>query len=370
MNVITAYSNKENIEQITQDLRQQFGEFDTKMVLFFASSTFDPDQTAAQMQAAFNNIAVFGCTTAGEIVTGKMLKNSIVAMAFNANIIEDIDIQIVENLSNGDTQGVDQAFAKFKQHFRQPILTMDISQYVGIILIDGLSGAEERVMDRVGDLTNLLFVGGSAGDDVKFEKTYVYANGKAYSDAALLALMKPKIKFDILKTQSFCELDKKLIATKVNEPKRTIIEFNNKPATVAYAEAVGSSVEDAANHFMLNPVGLMVGDEPYVRSPQQIQDQNIVFYCNVLEDTELSLLEAQDIIADTKQALENKQTEMGSISAIINFHCILRTLELEAKNLMEDYGQIFADIPTIGFSTYGESYIGHINQTSTMLVFK
>ncbi len=370
MNVITAYSNKENLEQITQDLKQQFGEFDAKMVLFFASSTFDPDQTAAQMQTAFQNIPVFGCTTAGEIVTGKMLKNSIVAMAFNADIIEDIDIQIVENLSNGDTQGVDHAFANFTQHFNQQVLTMDISQYVGIILIDGLSGAEERIMDRVGDLTNLLFVGGSAGDDVKFEKTYVYANGKAYSDAALLALMKPKIKFDILKTQSFCELDQKLIATKVNEPERTIIEFNNKPATVAYAEAVGCSVEDAANYFMLNPVGLMVGDEPYVRSPQQIQDQNIVFYCNVLEDTELSLLEAQDMIADTKQALDNKQTEMGSISAIINFHCILRTLELEAKDLMEDYGQIFADIPTIGFSTYGESYIGHINQTSTMLMFK
>lgn len=370
MNVITAYSSKTNLDEITQDLKQQFGEFEAKMVLFFASSTFDPNQTAAQMQAAFENIPVFGCTTAGEIVTGKMLKNSIVAMAFGANIIEDIDIQIVENISNGETQGVDHAFAEFKQHFQQPVLTMDISEYVGIILTDGLSGAEERVMDRVGDLTNVVFVGGSAGDDLKFEKTYVYANGKAYADASLLALMKPKIQFDIIKTQSFCALDQKLIATKVNEQERKIIEFNNKPAAVAYAESVGSSVEDAANHFMHNPVGLMIGDEPYVRSPQQIQDQNIIFYCNVIEGTELSLLESQDMIADTKQAIDNKEKQIGSISAIVNFHCILRTLELEAKNLMEDYGQIFSDIPTIGFSTYGESYIGHINQTSTMLVFK
>jgi len=50
--------------------------------------------------------------------------------------------------------------------------------------------------------------------------------------------------------------------------------------------------------------------------------------------------------------------------------CILRTLELESKGITEAYGKLFTDIPTIGFSTYGEEYIGHINQTSTMLVFK
>ncbi|MGD9209353.1 MAG: hypothetical protein PVI90_01185, partial [Desulfobacteraceae bacterium] len=74
--------------------------------------------------------------------------------------------------------------------------------------------------------------------------------------------------------------------------------------------------------------------------------------------------------SDTKKAIEKKMVEMGSISAIINFHCILRTLELEKKNTIDDYGRLFTKIPTIGFSTYGETFLGHINQTSTMLVFK
>jgi len=73
---------------------------------------------------------------------------------------------------------------------------------------------------------------------------------------------------------------------------------------------------------------------------------------------------------DTRKAIEKKQKEPGKISGIINFHCILRTLKLEAKNQTEAYVQIFSDIPTVGFRTYGEQYLGHINQTSTMLVFK
>jgi 4-diphosphocytidyl-2C-methyl-D-erythritol kinase len=68
--------------------------------------------------------------------------------------------------------------------------------------------------------------------------------------------------------------------------------------------------------------------------------------------------------------LENKIEEFGEIEGIINFHCIQRTIELEKKNLVKQYGEIFKEIPTIGFSTYGEVYIGHMNQTSTMLVFR
>ena len=85
---------------------------------------------------------------------------------------------------------------------------------------------------------------------------------------------------------------------------------------------------------------------------------------------ELSILQSTDIIEETGKALQNKLQEMGSACAILNFHCILRTLELEAQNQTSAYGQLFTSIPTIGFSTYGEAYLGHINQTSTMLIFK
>jgi hypothetical protein len=85
---------------------------------------------------------------------------------------------------------------------------------------------------------------------------------------------------------------------------------------------------------------------------------------------ELYLLQSTNIIEDTRQVIQDEIKKLGSISGIINFHCILRTLELEKEGKTEQYAEIFKDIPTIGFSTYGEEFIGHVNQTATMLVFK
>jgi hypothetical protein len=74
-----------------------------------------------------------------------------------------------------------------------------------------LSFLQEMIMDKIGDLTNHLFIGGSAGDDLKFNKTHVFANGKAYSNAAVLALLKPKASFDIIKLKALMYLTKNLL---------------------------------------------------------------------------------------------------------------------------------------------------------------
>jgi hypothetical protein len=369
MNIVTAYSTKDTIEDVTKDINEQLGFFDTELLIFFASSKFDHDAISKSMQETFPVSLVFGCSTAGEIISGKMLNNSVVAMAFNAQAVKDAKIEVIEDVNN-ESQ-LKKAFASFENYFKVPMAGMDPQKYVGIILVDGLSGAEEALIERIGDFTNVIFIGGSAGDDLKFKSTYVYANGKSYSNAAVLAVLKPGTDFTFIKTQSFRDLGKTLEVTRAEPERREVIDFNGKPAAIAYAEAVGTSVEEASEHFMHNPLGLIIEDEPYVRSPQQIINNNsMTFYCSVGEGMELSLLESSDIIEDTRNALKVAKDELGTISGIINFNCILRTLELNQKNLAVDYGNLFSFTPTIGFSTYGEQYIGHINQTATMLAFK
>jgi hypothetical protein len=370
MNIKTAFCEKNNksVSEIADSIKKQFGDLNPKLVIYFSSPAISHDELSQKLKEHFSQAELIGCTTSGEIISGKMLKESVVAMALSSGIIDDVKVAVIKNIK--EENNVEKVFKEFEDYFKIPMSALDFKKYVGIILVDGLIGAEEKLMDTIGDLTNITFIGGSAGDDLQFKSTNVFANGKSYGNAAVLTVIKPKNGFDIIKTQSFKELDKKFTATKVNPAAREVIEFNNEPAAKSYAKAVGVEKEKASEHFMNKPVGLMINDEPYVRSPQQIKNDSMIFYCNVLEGMELSLLESGDIITDTKKAIEDKKSETGEIAGLINFHCILRTLELEQKQLTEEYGKIFSDIPTIGFSTYGEEYIGHINQTSTMLVFK
>ena len=141
MNIVSAYSNKTSVCAAISELREQFKNLEAKLVVYFASSVYPPAELSQEMQAAFPDAVVFGCSTAGEIASGKMLKDSITAMAFNARAMTEVEVAVVENLQ--DEKGVARAFSGFETRFGMSMLDLNPKTYVGIVLVDGLSGAEE-----------------------------------------------------------------------------------------------------------------------------------------------------------------------------------------------------------------------------------
>jgi len=319
-----------------------------------------------EMANAFVGTHTVGCTTAGEMVSGKMGQNSIVAMAWHKNSLKELKIEVLENIQT-DTEVVAKAFKSFEKSLGVPMKNLDPAQYVGMIMIDGLSGCEEKLNDQLGNLTNVPFVGGSAGDNFMFQRTCLFVDGKVYSNAAVLLLMEPANGYAVLKTQSFTTTDKKLTPTKVDEKRRMVIEFNGKPAAETYADVLGISLEELSNNLGEYPLGLVFDEQNFfVRSPMKIEGASIIFYCSVKEGLELTALRSSDIVTDTRADLQ----KCGKVQAVVDFNCCLRTSELSRNNQLKEYSEIFGNVPAIGFATYGESYIGHINQTSTMLLLK
>ncbi len=364
MGVTYAYSSKPTAQEAVEEIKETLA--NAELVVFFASSKLEG--ISSELYSAVPCKEMIGCTTAGEIVSGQMLENSVVAMAFDAESAGEVKAAVVENLSGGHT--FEEVKHAFQVHFHEDMRNMSIQDYLGLVLVDGLSGAEEKLMEMLSDATDVLFVGGSAGDDLAFKQTKVFHSGNEYSDAAVLLLARTGKGFRIGKTQSFEDTSKRLIATEVDEATRTVHKFNDKPAAEAYAEQIGVATDELANYFMKYPLGMKINDEPYIRSPQKVDGDSVVFYCAIKKRMEYVIFEAKDVVTETRSEIARMQEQLGDVEAILNFNCILRTLQLKNEGKTEDYGRLFADIPTIGFSTYGEQYLGHVNQTATLVFFK
>ena len=163
MNIGTSYSVNQKLDDAVNEISNELNEIKPGGVLYFGSSNFDPDKLSSKMQAAFGDISVFGCTTSGEITSGKMLDDSVVAMGLNSKVVQDIKIEVLENIADDSNTAVEKAFKAFENYYGVPMQELDPEKHIGLILVDGLSGAEERVMDRIGDLTNVTFIGGFCG---------------------------------------------------------------------------------------------------------------------------------------------------------------------------------------------------------------
>ena len=368
-NFKVAQSEIKDAHEAVKSIKEQLSGIDACLVLYFVSTSYSPDTICKEMADAFSGAHTVGCTTAGEFITGKMGYNSIVAMAWSKNSLKELKIEFLQNIKT-DTQAVAKAFNSFEASIGHKMKNLNPERYLGMVIFDGMSRREEIINDQIGNLTNVPFIGGTAGDDLKFVCTYIFLDGKAYSEGAILLLMEPTNGYSILKTQS-CELTgKRLTPTKVNENERKVIEFNNKPAAVAYSEALGVSIDDLPKYYAAYPLGLVFDEQNiFIRVAQQIEENlSLRFACSLKKGLELDVVRATDVVADTRADL--KKHNINDMKAIVDFHCAYRFIELDAKNQMKEYSELFGNVPTIGFSTYGESYIGHMNQTSTMLLLK
>ncbi|HWO11113.1 MAG TPA: FIST N-terminal domain-containing protein [Polyangiaceae bacterium] len=369
MSLAVAVSQTQSPEECARELRASVGALDPSLVVFFASPSFDAERLGAALAREFGNVPSIGCSTAGEITSGRMLKNSVVLMALDRGTVEEAHVRTLDgNLDPAFEVGrVADALAR---DVGRPFARLSPERYVGLVLHDGVNTAEERVMDRLCQLTNVPFVGGSAGDGLNFKSTLVYENFRPRPGQTAVCLLRPARPYAILKTQSFAVLDRTLTATEVDVARRTVKRFNGRPAAAEYAAQLGVPLADAPKHFLAHPVGVVVGDnEPFVRAPARFEGDDMVFYCQIAQGVTTHLLESKpDIVEQTRADLAAALAKFGPCSGIIDFDCVLRMLTIESLKVSDAYGRVFQSVPTAGFSTYGESYIGHINQTATMLL--
>lgn len=362
----------DHVAQLIEQLHAGLGGRTASLVLFFASSSADAEAVAADVSAHFLDAETIGCSTAGEFSDLTTSTGTLSAVAFPAGVVVRA-AAAVGDLSRGAEAGVAEAVTAVEDALGTSLRDLDPARYVGFVLVDGLHAQEELVNEQLGNAAPMLeFVGGSAGDDLAFKSTWVAANGDVSTQGVALVVCEVSVPFHVVKSCSFVPSGRTMTITKADLATRTVHEFDGRPAAQAYAEAVGVSPDALdATVWMRHPLGLIIDNQPWIRSPQALQpDGSITFFAQIIEGMEVSVMNATDLIGETAAALAAARAQVGGeMSGAVMFNCILRRLEIDDNSLHQPFTQIFEGTPTAGFHTYGESYLGHINQTLTGVVF-
>lgn len=345
-----------------QDLSTQLGPDGLDAVIFFCSPGYDLEALGPALGSTFS-CPMTGCTAAGQIgplgfescgiLAAGLYGGSLRLHPFPITPLSDLQAQCALAVQAAHAAA---AAAQGKNHF-------------GLLLVDGLSANEEflaaALYQMLGDIP---FVGGSAGDNLKFEATHVYYDGRFLSDAAVFGLFECAVPFATFKLQHFSPSEVQLVITRADPESRLIIEINGEPAAQAYADAVGLPLEALSPvTFSTHPLLLMLGGEPYIRSIRQVNDDlSLTCYCAVDEGRIVSVGRAIDPLETLATAFDEVQQAIPKPAIVIGCDCILRRIEFEQTGRAAEIGALITQHRVFGFSTYGEQFNGlHVNQTFT-----
>lgn len=363
-----AHSCAAEPRQAVRELHAGLMQADLGLVIFFCSSTYDLDALADEMGKLFAGVQVIGCTTAGEIGPSGYCSNSLVGMSFSSRDFTSAvgcmpDLKNFEfSAGHGFTQGL------LRQLENQTEVVSSTNTFA-FFLVDGLSIREEPVVRTFQSaLGDIALCGGSAGDDFKFEHTWVYHDGAFRTDSAVLALVNTAVPFKIFKTQHFISGNERLVVTEADIARRIVTEINGLPAAEEYARIVGIDVHELGpKHYATSPVVVVIDGTDYVRSIQKVDASGpLTFFCAIDEGLVLRVAHGVDLLANLAQTFDRIREEVGPITLTIGCDCILRNIEMIEKHQKEAAGVILEHNNTVGFCTYGEQFGGvHVNQTFT-----
>lgn len=367
-NIRTAQSCATEARQAVAEFHATVAQPNMELVIFFCASVYDLDVLAAEMNRLFAGIQVVGCTAAGEIGPAGYRTHSLSGASFSTGSCVAVS-GLLDRLSQFDiARGHDFAQALLQRlESKAPQACKD--NCFAFMLIDGLSVREEPVAHALQyALGKIPLFGGSAGDDQKFEKTFVYCDGRFHSDSAVLILINTALPFIIFKTQHFVPTDKRMVVTEADPAKRIVTEINGLPAAKEYARLVGVDVHDLnPMRFAASPVVVMIGGIDYVRSIQKANpDGSLTFFCAIEEGLVLRVAHGVDMVNNLEQTFDKIRAQIGQPQLVFGCDCILRNLEMMQNGLKDRVEEILKRNNTIGFSSYGEQFHGvHINQTLT-----
>lgn len=339
------------------------GSTSAEIVLVFSSIRYEHKKLLKGIKDLIKDSPLIGCTTGGEITSEGPQKGSVVVSAIkskNAKIVTAKVEKISKNLRKaGEGLG--------------SLLTKEISPEDGgtiFVFPDGLSGNMTELVRGIYDsiYPTIDLVGGGAGDEWKFERTYQFFNDSVLTDAVVGVYINTDIHCGYGVRHGFSPVGEPLLVTKAKG--NILYELNQKPAIDAYLEYFGLSKDKlgreklgAMKEVNFYPLGVPIWRDEFQIVHLNYKNPNGSITCanEIPENSIVRIMHAkrEDLLNATRSALNQaiSMVKGKDIRACFIFDCVSRPLLLEElafeeiKIAKEIVGE---KVPISGFYTYGE----------------
>jgi len=236
-------------------------------------------------------------------------------------------------------------------------------------VIDQKVGAADTVRGVLESLgPHFPVVGGAAGDDFEFKKTYQYLNDRVYSGVVVGLGLQGQFRLGIGVKHGWIPVGTPKKVTKSSGA--VLHELDGKPAIKIYEDYFGEErakelrSESLARLAITYPLGMQVSgsDELLIRDPITVDERgSITCAAEIPEGSEIRLMigSREEAVKVAKEAAKNavKQLDGSAPKAVIIFNCIARNKlfgERSGEEIEAIQEAVGRDTPLIGFYTYGE----------------
>ncbi len=311
-------------------------------------------------------IQIFGATTAGEFIDGKMEAGSIVMMLLDINPAY-FKIEFLETNQETAFEDANKLGVTGREAFTNPafIIVNSGVSLDGEPIVEGITRAFAN--DAVFADREVTIFGGKAADDLALESTFVFSNQKS-NKSAILALI---IDEDKIAVSGIATCGWKAIGTSKTVTKSegsTVFTIDDKPALDILMNYLGvdikEDVETDITTFLSSwyyPLELeRENADPVIRTAMfaNKEDRSLICSGRVPQGSKIKFSMPPDfdsidkVVADCKTIKDEAQQEAD---ALIMFSCVSRHLAfgMVVKEEIEQVQKIW-DAPMAGFFYYGE----------------
>ncbi len=333
-------------------------------MIAFASASFDQPEVVRGIRGAGGKALFVGCTDAGEITNEGPTQKAVAVMAIAAP-----EVSFYTGLGRGIKNGAREAGAAVAREVKTKA---DKPLRAFIMFPDVLTGNGADIVRGVLDVLGPHFpvVGGAAGDDFLFEKTYQYRDDEVASGAVAGVGLAGTFTIGIGVRHGWLPIGLPMKVTKAAGA--VLHELDGKPAIHIYEDYFGQKADELRKEALARlaityPLGLKIpeyAEEYLIRDPITVDEKgSITCAAEIPEGSEVRLMigskekaveAAQDAARHLMKEFEIDHTRP---KFALMFNCIAREklFGQKANDEIQAVMKIIGpDVPLLGFYTYGE----------------